>query len=63
MYKSIFLFKILVASFRYQSKLGPLLSLCNAASSAVRFLVISTPHVEELDTAENTVSPPKPQIM
>lgn len=47
-----FFFKILVASFRNQFQLGPMFSLCNAASSAVFPSSLFTPRLEELDTTQ-----------
>ena len=59
MYKSIFFFKILVACVRYQFQLGPIFSLCNAASSAVLFQLIVTAHLEELDTTQTLITSPQ----
>lgn len=49
-------FKILVTGFRYQFQLGPMFSLCNAASSAV---LSPQAFVFQLD-ATKIYSPPKP---
>lgn len=59
MYKSYFFLKYLWHVLRYQFQLGPVLSLCNAVSSAVLSQLTAAPPLEEPDTTQ----PKSPQSL